>query len=110
MMLAILRVSEEKYSEALQLAQRAKSIYTAALSPDHWRTAIAQSAEGAAFTGLGRFAEAETDFAHSSGVLSKGGAPLIYRTLTQRYLDVLRRRERHAAVAPSQTAAMGDGT
>jgi tetratricopeptide (TPR) repeat protein len=100
MMLAILRVSEEKYPEALQLAQSAKSIYSAALSPDHWRTAIAESAEGAALSGLGRYPEAETDLAHSYGILSKsGGAPLVYRGLTQRYMDVLHRRERHDAAS-----------
>jgi tetratricopeptide (TPR) repeat protein len=103
MMLAILRVSEQKYSEALQLAQNAKSIYSAALSPDHWRTAIAESAEGAALTGLGRYAEAQTDLAHCSGVLSKGGAPLVYRTLAQRYLETLHRRERPAGAEPSRT-------
>jgi tetratricopeptide (TPR) repeat protein len=111
MMLAILRVSEEKYPEALQLAQSAKSIYTAALSPDHWRTAIAESAAGAALTGLGRYPEAETELAHSSGVLSKsGGAPLVYRALTQRYLDTLHRRERHPGGAPSRTASARDQT
>jgi tetratricopeptide (TPR) repeat protein len=106
MMLAILRVSEEKYPEALQLAQSAKSIDTAALSPDHWRTAIAESAEGAALTGLGRYAEAETGLAHSYGVLSKGGAPLVYLTLTQRYLDILHRRERQPGAAGSRTASV----
>ncbi len=107
MMLAILRVSEQKYPEALQLAQSAKSIYTVALSADHWRTAIAESAAGAALTGLGRYPEAETELTHSYGVLSKsGGAPLVYRTLTQRYLDVLHRRESHAGGASSQTASM----
>jgi tetratricopeptide (TPR) repeat protein len=111
MMLAILRVSEEKYAEALQLAQNAKTIYSAALSPDHWRTAIAESAAGAALTGLGRYAEAETELAHSYGILSKsGGAPLVYRTLTQRYLDALHRRERHGGGAPTQTASLGEGT
>jgi tetratricopeptide (TPR) repeat protein len=107
MMLAILRVSEEKYREALELAQNAKGIYTAALSPDHWRTAIAESAEGAALSGLGRYPEAESDLAHSFGVLSKSnGAPLIYRTLTQRYIDVLQRRERHAGSAAARTASV----
>jgi tetratricopeptide (TPR) repeat protein len=111
MMLAILRVSEEKYSEALQLAQNAKSIYTVALSPDHWRTAIAESAEGAALSGLGRYPEAETVLAHSYGVLSKGGgAPLVYRTLAQRYLDVLHRRERHPGGTPARTASVSDRT
>jgi tetratricopeptide (TPR) repeat protein len=111
MMLAILRVSEKKYSEALQLAQSAKGIYTAAFSPDHWRTAIAESAAGAALTGLDRFPEAETALAHSFGILSKnGGAPLIYRTLTQRYIDVLHRREHQPGGAGSRTASMRDRT
>lgn len=110
MMLAILRVSEKKYPEALQLAQSAKSIYTAALSADHWRTAIAESAEGAALTGLGRYAEAATDLAHSSEILSKGGAPLAYRTLAQRYLETLHRRERQAGAASTQTASAPDRT
>jgi tetratricopeptide (TPR) repeat protein len=104
MMLAILRVSELKYPEALQLAQDAKSIYAAALSPEHWRTAIAESAEGAALTGLGRYPEAESDLAHSYAVLSKGGAPLTYLTLAQRYLQTLHRRERHAGAEPSLAA------
>src|SRR5208282_3993686 len=96
MMLAILRVSEQKYPEALQLAQNAKSIYTAALPADHWRTAIAESAEGAALTGLGRYPEAETRLTHSYLILSKkSGAPLVFRTLVQRYVDTLHRRERH---------------
>ncbi len=59
MMLAVLRVAESKYPEALELAQNARSIFTAALSADHWRTAIAESIEGAALTGLGRYPEAE---------------------------------------------------
>jgi tetratricopeptide (TPR) repeat protein len=108
MMLAILRVTEEKYPEALQLAENAKSIYTAALSADHWRTAIAECAEGAALTGLGRYAEAETDLAHSSRILSKGGAPLVYTTLAHHYLDTLHRLERRAG--SSRTAAVHDRT
>lgn len=106
MMLAILKVSEQKYAEALKLAQNAKGIYSAALSADHWRTAIAESAEGAALSGLGRYPEAQTELEHSYGILSKSsGAPLIYRTLTQRYLDVLQKRERHAGIAVARTAS-----
>ncbi|HTV94398.1 MAG TPA: toll/interleukin-1 receptor domain-containing protein [Steroidobacteraceae bacterium] len=106
MMLAILRVSEQRYPEALQLAQNAKSIYSAALSPDHWRTAIAESAEGAALTGLGRYAEAQTDLTHSYSILSKDGeAPLVYRTLAQHYLESLHRRERHGGEELSRSAA-----
>jgi hypothetical protein len=104
MMLSILRVAEGKYPEALQLAQSAKVTYTASLSADHWRTAIAESAEGAAFTGLNRLPEADTLLTHSYGILSKdGGAPLIYRTLAQRYLDDLHRRERHASIAAARS-------
>ena len=106
MTLAVLRVAQGRYAEALGLAQSAKTIDRAALSADHWRTAIAESAEGAALTGLGRFPEAEAALAHSCGILGKNsGAPLIYRTLAQGYLDTLHRRERHANGPASISAA-----
>ena len=105
MMLAILRVAEHKYSDALELAEHARSIYTAALSAEHWRTAIAESAEGGALTGLGRYAEADVLLRHSYGVLNKtSGAPLIYRHLAQRYLDTLRRRASHPGIAAPPSA------
>jgi tetratricopeptide (TPR) repeat protein len=104
--IAILRVAEGTYPEAVQLAQSAKDIYTSALSADHWRTAIAESAEGAALSGLDRFPEAEALLTHSYGILRKeGGAPLIYRTLAQRYLDTLHRREQRANAAASRPTA-----
>jgi tetratricopeptide (TPR) repeat protein len=100
MMLAILKVAEHQYQEAAELAQSAKLTYTTTLSADHWRTAIAESAEGAALTGLGKFSEAGTLLAHSSGILHKeGGAPLIYRTLAERYLYTLHRREHASTTA-----------
>ena len=104
--LAILQNAEGKYPEALESAQSAKSIYTDALSADHWRTALAESAEGAALTGLGRYPEAEIRLDHGNGILSKeGGLPLIYRTLAQRYSDTLHRSERRelAVAAPMNT-------
>ena len=105
--LAILRVDEKNYSDALQLARAAKEIYTAALSADHWRTALAECAEGAALTGLGRYAEAEKPLTHGHAILSKEtGLPLIYKTLAQRYFDTLRKRERtQVAEAAKQNAA-----
>ena len=105
--LAILRVDEKNYSDALQLARAAKEIYTAALSADHWRTALAECAEGAALTGLGRYAEAEKPLTHGHAILSKEtGLPLIYKTLAQRYFDTLRKRERtQVAEATKQNAA-----
>jgi tetratricopeptide (TPR) repeat protein len=93
--LAILRVDQKKYTEALDFARNAKTIYTAALSADHWRTALAECAEVAALTGLGRYPEAEKPLTHGEAILVKdSGLPLIYRTLAQHYLDTLRRRER----------------
>ena len=95
MMLAILRDAEGQYSEALPLAQTAKGIYTKALSADHWRTAIAQSAEGAALSGLGRYAEADAALTRSYDILKQdNGAPFVYRTLNRRYVDELHQRER----------------
>ena len=97
MMIAVLRVAEGKYPEALDLAQSARGIFTAALSADHWRTAIAESIEGAALTGLGRYAEAEVRLTHGCGVLSKNsGGESVYRDLAQRYLETLHRQERYA--------------
>jgi hypothetical protein len=91
------------------MAQRAKGIYTSALSADHWRTAIAQSAEGAALTGLGRYQEADGDLSHSLQILSKNsGAPTIFRSITQRSLDDLHRAERGGgafAAAPAAATA-----
>jgi tetratricopeptide (TPR) repeat protein len=103
MMLAALRVAQGMNQEALELAQSARGIFTAALSADHWRTAIAESIEGAALTGLGRYAEAEARLTHGCGVLSKNsGAEWVYRNLAQQYLDTLHRRERYVSSRPPQ--------
>jgi serine/threonine-protein kinase len=106
--LAILRVDQKRYTEALDLARNAKAIYTAALSADHWRTALAECAEGAALTGLGRYPEADKPLTHGHAILVKdSGLPLIYRSLAQRYLDNLHRREKtQVADATKQNAAM----
>jgi tetratricopeptide (TPR) repeat protein len=93
--LAILRVDQKNYSAGLEFARNAKAIYTAALSADHWRTALAECAEGAALTGLNRYPEAEKPLTHGHAILVKDtGLPLIYRTLAQRYFDTLHRREK----------------
>ena len=106
MLTAILRDAEGKYAEALELAQTAKRIDTEALSADHWRTAIAESAEGAALTGLGRYSEAEISLGHSYAILSKNsGAPLVYRNLAHGYLDSLHRSE-HRGAAPTDIAVV----
>jgi tetratricopeptide (TPR) repeat protein len=96
--LATLQVAQHHYPEALESARGARDIYTAALSATHWRTAVAMSAQGAALTGLGRYAEAEPLLTQSKAILGKdGGAPPVFRTLNERYLDTLHRREQHAS-------------
>jgi tetratricopeptide (TPR) repeat protein len=112
MMLAILRDAEGQFPDALQLAQTAKGIYAKALSADHWRTAIAESAEGAALSGLGRYPEADAALAHSYEILRQdNGAPFVYRTLTLRYVDELHKRERHGnPSAPATATAVPSGT
>jgi tetratricopeptide (TPR) repeat protein len=106
MMLAVLRVAQGQYPEALELSQSARGILTAALSAEHWRTAIAESIEGAALTGLGRYPEAEARLTHGCSVLSRNsGAEWVYRSLAQQYLDTLHRRERYVNRPASSTAA-----
>ncbi len=98
MMLAHLEVAEHRYAEAAEAAHNAAVIYTAALSSTHWRTAVAESAEGAALTGLGHYPEAEALLKGSYEILSKnGGAPRAFQTLTKNYIDTLHRRERSGA-------------
>jgi tetratricopeptide (TPR) repeat protein len=106
--LAILRVDQKKYIEALDFARNAKTIYATALSADHWRTALAECAEGAALMGLGRYPEAEKPLTHGHSILAKDSElPLIYRTLAQRYFEALRRHEKtQVAEAAKQNPAM----
>jgi tetratricopeptide (TPR) repeat protein len=94
--LATLQIAQHHYPEALETARSATDAYSAALSPTHWRTAAAMSAQGAALTGLGRYTEAEPMLTRSGAILSKDGAPPVFRTLNDRYLDALHRREQLA--------------
>jgi tetratricopeptide (TPR) repeat protein len=105
--LAILQVDEKNFPAAVESARGAKAIYAAALSPDHWRTALAECAEGAALTGLGRYAEAEKPLTHGYSILSKNGElPLIYKTLAKNWFDSLHRREKtQVAEATQQNTA-----
>jgi tetratricopeptide (TPR) repeat protein len=93
--LAIFQVATHQYSDALASARSAAAIYTSALSASHWKTAIAESAEGAALTGLGNYSEAEKLLLHSDEILSRDGfVPATFRVLTQGYLDSLHRLQR----------------
>jgi tetratricopeptide (TPR) repeat protein len=104
--LAILQVARHRYSDALAEAGSSAGIYSDALSPTHWRTAVAESTQGAALTGLGRYAEAQPLLERGHAILVKdAAAPPAFRTLTQRYLDALHEREQHVALARSAAPA-----
>jgi tetratricopeptide (TPR) repeat protein len=93
--LAILQVATRQYDDALMSARSAADIYTSALSASHWKTAIAESAEGAALTGLGDYPAAEKLLAHSYAILNKDVfAPAAFRSLTRGYLDTLHQLQR----------------
>ncbi len=97
--MAILQVAQHQYRDALASARGAVAILTPALSATNWKTAVGESAEGAALTGLGRYAEAQKHLVHSLGILSKnGGAPPEYLHLAQRYMVALRARASMARV------------
>ena len=92
--LAILEVATHRYPQALESSRKAAAILTAAFSPTHWKTAIAESAEGAAQTGLGNYAEAEKLLTRSYAILRKDpSTPAAFRTLTEHYLQTLHERE-----------------
>jgi tetratricopeptide (TPR) repeat protein len=104
--LAILQVDRKNYSEALESARGAKAIYTDALSADHSRTALAECVEGAALTGLSRYAEAEKPLTHGYAILSKDNElPLIYRSLAKRYFEDLHHHEKMQVAAAAKQSA-----
>jgi hypothetical protein len=98
MHLAILQVATGKFADAQRDAREAKEIYTAAWSPTHWTTAVATSAEGAALTGLGDYAQAEKLLNAGNAIVSKDPDALAaYRKLVRGYLLNLHREEqRHS--------------
>jgi tetratricopeptide (TPR) repeat protein len=111
--LATLQVAQHRYPEALETAHSATEIYTTALSATHWRTAAAMSAQGAALTGLGRYSEAQPLLTRSETILSnkEGGAPPVFRTLNERYLEMLHRHEPLGShVKLSSAATLGESS
>jgi tetratricopeptide (TPR) repeat protein len=109
--LAVLLVATGKYQEALVSARDATDIYTAALSPLHWKTAIAESAEGAALTGLGQYPPAEKLLVHSTAILNKDpGVSAAFAVLARGYLDRLHRSQEHTRVALKSARGLPDAT
>lgn len=102
----ILQVATGKYRDALVSSRTAAEIYTAALSASNWKTALAESINGAALTGIGKYQEAEQRLMPSYTILTQdAGALPMYRELARRYLEELyqswgrpRDAKRYAAV------------
>ena len=114
---AILQVATEKYVDALVSARAAKEMYTSALSASNWKTAIAQSVNGAALAGVRMYPEAEKELLQAYALLNQDAAALpIYRTLTRRYLEDLYRKwgrpqeARRYAAAENPLPAAPQGT
>ena len=113
MHLAVLQVATRHYQDALESSQSAVRIYTAALSPDNWKTAFSESVSGAALAGLGDYARAEQRLVHGYGILGSDPSVLAtYRGQARAYLEDLYRRwgrprdaQRYAAAYHTALAA-----
>jgi eukaryotic-like serine/threonine-protein kinase len=91
--LAILQVATGYYDDALLSSREAVAIFSTKLSPTHWRTAVAASAEGAALAGLGNLKEAEGLLVRNTGILARDvGALPTYRALANGYLSQVRKQ------------------
>ena len=89
---AILQVATGKYVDALVSARAAREMFTSALSASNWKTAIAQSVNGAALVGVHMYPEAEKELLQAYTLLNQDAAALpTYRTLARRYLAELYR-------------------
>jgi len=90
----------------------AEAIFTKSLSATNWKTAFAQSVEGAAHTGLGDYQAAEQQLLPAYKLINDdAGAIPMYRALTRRYLETLYQRwgrpqdaRRYAAAKPRLAA------
>jgi len=89
-LLADLLVDTNRFDEARAMAAGAQAIYVQALGPDHWRTAAAASAEGAALAGLKQYDEARTLLAASFAKLKNdsGALPFYVRNATRWMADL----------------------
>lgn len=112
----ILQVATHKYQDALASSRTAAEIYTADLSASNWKTALAESINGAALTGIGEYREAEQRLMPSYAILTNdAGALPMYRELARRYVENLYQSwgrpndaKRYAAAVTVTPASTGD--
>lgn len=95
--LAVVEVATRQFAAALASARAAEHIWSAELPDSAWKIAVAQSAEGAALAGMGRYDDARKLLVHCHTVLAGDpGAFPMYRALNQRYLDQLKTHKSEA--------------
>jgi len=85
--LALLFLETQRYDEALEAATEASAIWAQTTMSNHWRAALATSAQGAALVGLGRYEEAEPLLAEGvSALQGDSGALTRYVSSASRWL------------------------
>jgi tetratricopeptide (TPR) repeat protein len=107
MHLAVLQVAMHRYQDALVSAHTSARIFSTAISPTSWKTAVAEAAGGAALVGMGQYAEAEPALVRDYEILSRDAdVQPSYRALARGYLEDLYQRwgrpqdaRRYAALA-----------
>ena len=114
MHVGILQVATHKYQDALMSSRTAADIYTAALSASNWKTALAESINGAALTGIGEYQQAEQHLMPSYTILTHDAGVLpMYRELARGYVEELyqswgRPRDARRYAAAAMSASIGD--
>jgi serine/threonine-protein kinase len=110
---AILQVATHQYPEAALSARKGEEMFAATVSATGWRTALAESVQGAALAGMAEYPAAEKHLLHGYTVLNDDeGAFPMYRVLVRRYVEELYRRwgrpqdARRYAVAKSNRAVV----
>jgi tetratricopeptide (TPR) repeat protein len=107
--LAHLYIETDRFGEALTLAADAKAICKDVYSDQHWRTASAATAEGAALAGLRRYEEAEAILVQSFTVLKNdASATSFYVANATRWLADLYQKLDKPDEAARYRAMLGD--
>jgi len=87
---SILHIKLGHYTQAQQIAEQARELYTQNLQPGHWRIAMANNVLAAALTGLQQYAEAESLLLTSSPIVlkEKGKDTYINNQVIERFIHL----------------------
>ena len=107
--LASLLIETGRFEEARTAAAEARAICLVALAKDHWRTAGATSAEGAALAGLSQYEAAESLLLEGFTVLNNDtGALPFFATNATRWLADFYKDQGDMEQAAKYRAMLGD--